>query len=403
MMRPLLSSTIALLGSLAVSGFAMAEPSALSKELAEKGLKATEERLAALPSPNPPDLFALAGIRFLSGVEAALQLRWQTGLQADWSEIPILRLPIPQNPAARAFTGEDLDTLLQGIDADMGAAREALAQLGDQQFQLEIAMNDLWFDINMNGSRDAGEDVGEVAGLTLGAGRMRSIDIIEPVVRFDTADAAWLNAYTHLLSAFTDVAMAYDPASAVDRVAAANAKIAEFHGTTPFNTAFDMMFGAQADRVAIILYALASKPDQERAASAHQHLLQVIAENRRFWSLVAIETDNDKEWIPNDKQVSGLGINMPPGMAEHWQAVLADAEAILTGKLLVPHWRFGAEAGIDVSLMFKDPPQLDLVSMVQGEGFLPYVRKGPQANAQSWREFERLVLGDSVLFAIFLN
>ncbi|GAB1395638.1 hypothetical protein MASR1M65_04150 [Saprospiraceae bacterium] len=174
-MRPILAAALAL-----IPGLALAEPSALSAEIAAKGLKATEERLAALPQPNPPDLFALAGLRFLSGVESALQLRWQTGLQADWSELPILRLPIPQNPDARPFTGADLGTLLSGIDKDMEAAREALAQLGDQQFVLEIAVGDLWFDINMNGTRDTGEDVGEVAGLTLGTGRMASVEMIAP-------------------------------------------------------------------------------------------------------------------------------------------------------------------------------------------------------------------------------
>ncbi|GAB1364521.1 hypothetical protein MASR1M32_37570 [Rhodobacter sp.] len=396
-MRSLLAAAFALTPCLA-----LAEPSALSAEIAASGLKATEERLAALPAPAPPDLFALAGLRFLSGVESALQLRWQTGLQADWSELPILRLPIPQNPDARPFTGADLDTLLTGIDADMEAARGALAELGDQQFQLEIRLADLWFDINMNGTRDSGEDVSDVAGLTLGAGR-GGVAVIDPSVRFDSADAAWLTAYTHLLSAFTKAALAYDPGAAVERVTTATAKMKEFHGTTPANTAFDMMFGAQADRVAIILYAMASKPDPALAAEAHQHLLQVIQNNRRFWALVEVETDNDHEWIPNDRQVSALGLNMPPGTGTHWQAILADAEAILTGQLLVPHWRFGAEAGIDVSLMFKDPPQVDLVAMVQGEGFLPYVRKGPQASAQSWREFENLVWGDSLLFAILLN
>ncbi len=396
-MRPLLVAAVTLL-----PGLALAEPSALSAEIASKGLKATEERLAALDTPTPPDLFALAGLHFLSGMESALQLRWQTGLQADWSELPILRLPIPQNPNARPFTGADLDTLLTGIDSDMEAARSALAQLGDRQFQLEIRMSDLWFDINMNGVRDSGEDVSEVAGLTLGGGR-GGVAVIDPSVRFDTADAAWLTAYTHLLSAFTKAALAYDPAAAVERVTASAAKMKEFHGTTPANTAFDMMFGAQADRVAIILYAMASKPDATLAAEAHEHLLQVIQNNRRFWSLVEIESDNDHEWIPNDRQVSALGLNMPPGTGKHWQAVLADAEAIVTGQLLVPHWRYGAEAGIDVSLMFKDPPQVDLVAMVQGEGFLPYVRKGPQASMQSWREFESLVWGDSLLFAVFLN
>ena len=281
-MRPLLVAAVTLL-----PGLALAEPSALSAEIASKGLKATEERLAALDTPTPPDLFALAGLHFLSGMESALQLRWQTGLQADWSELPILRLPIPQNPNARPFTGADLDTLLTGIDSDMEAARSALAQLGDRQFQLEIRMSDLWFDINMNGVRDSGEDVSEVAGLTLGGGR-GGVAVIDPSVRFDTADAAWLTAYTHLLSAFTKAALAYDPAAAVERVTASAAKMKEFHGTTPANTAFDMMFGAQADRVAIILYAMASKPDATLAAEAHEHLLQVIQNNRRFWSLVEI-------------------------------------------------------------------------------------------------------------------
>ena len=35
--------------------------------------------------------------------------------------------------------------------------------------------------------------------------------------------------------------------------------------------------------------------------------------------------------------------------------------------------------------------------------FLPYARKGPLASAQSWRDFERMVSGDAMLFAVFLN
>lgn len=398
MRLPLIAATLSLL-----PGLALADPSPISSEIAATGIHATEARLAALPAPTPPDLFALAGLRFLSGVESALQLRWQTGMQADWSELPILRLPIPENPAARPFAAQDIVTLLTDLDADMGKARAALDQLGSQDFALEIAVSDLWFDINMNGARDSGEDVGAVAGLTLGAGRLATVDMIAPTIRFDTADAAWLSAYTHLLSAFAEVGLAYDPAPAVDRVIASSNAMRALQGTTPPNNAMDMMFGRQADRVAMILFAMAQKPDAAHAASAHDHLLATIGDNRRFWALVAKETDNDSEWIPNEKQVSGLGINMPPGMAEHWQAVLADAEAILTGKLLVPHWRFGGEAGIDVAAMFADPPALDLVSMIQGEGFLPYVRKGPQASLQSWRDFESLVWGDSILFAVFLN
>ncbi len=86
----------------ALSGPALADLT-LSTEIGTTGIAATAARLSALPSPTANEAFALAGLRFLSGVERALQLRWQTGVRADWSELPILRLPIPENPAARPF------------------------------------------------------------------------------------------------------------------------------------------------------------------------------------------------------------------------------------------------------------------------------------------------------------
>jgi hypothetical protein len=381
---------------------ALAERSPLSSEIAGTGIAATEARLAALPTPGPTDLFALAGLRFLRGVERALQLRWQTGVRSDWSELPILRLPIPENPGARAFTGADLTGLLTGLEADMDGARTALDQLGTQDFVLEIALADLWFDINMNGARDAGEAMADVAGLTLGGGGF-GVAVQDPVVRFDTADAAWLAAYTHFLSAFTEVALAYDPGPAVDRIAAASAQIYALWGDTPPDTALDMMFGRQVDRATMILQALAQEPDKARTAAAHAHLLAMITENRRFWNLADAETDNDHEWVPAEGQSSALGLMMPPGTAAHWQAVLADAEAALKGQVLIPHWRYGAEAGINLAKLFADPPQVDLVGLVQGEGFLPYAEKGKRLSLASWSEFERLVQGDAMLFAVFLN
>lgn len=376
----------------------------LSSEIGTTGLAATAARLAALPNPSASEAFALAGLHFLSGVEGALQLRWQTGMRADWSELPILRLPIPENPAARPFAPADITTLFQGVTADMDAARTALAAIGTQEVALDLRLSDLWFDINANGTREAGEDVSAIAGLTLaGAGRFGTDMAQDPVIRFDTADAAWLSAYTHFLSAFADIALAFDPEPAAARVIASTAALQNLWGDTPPPNAMDMMFGRQVDRAAIILVALAQKPDAARAASAHAHLLGMITENRRFWSLVEAETDNAQEWVPNDRQTSALGLPMPPGTGARWQAVLADAEAILNGTLLIPHWRMGAEAGIDVKAMFMNPPPVDIITWAQGEGLLPYARKGPRATAQSWRDFQSVVQGDAALFAVFLN
>ncbi|MCX7286081.1 MAG: hypothetical protein NTW20_00570 [Rhodobacterales bacterium] len=375
----------------------------LSAEIGRSGIGATEARLSALPAPTNEDLFALAGLEFLGGVEAALQLRWQTGIRADWSELPILRLPIPENPDARPFAPADFTTLVTGLDADMDAARAALTQLGDKPFALEIRLADLWFDINMNGTRDDAEDIASVTGLTLGGGRLVAAPVADPVIRFDTADAAWLSAYTHFLSGFAATALAYDPEPAIQRVMDSSAAIYALWGDTPPPNAMDMMFGRQVDRVAMVLFALSKTPDKALAMDAYGHFLSMIEENRRFWTLAALEDDNDREWVPNDRQSSGLGILMPPGTGERWQAVLADAEAVLKGDMLIPHWRFGAEAGINLKKAFENPPAVDLVTWIQGEGLLPYAEKGPRMTMTSWNDFERLVSGDAILFAVFLN
>ncbi len=387
----------------AASAPAPASAETISQEIARTGIATTEARLAALSGPTNEDLFALAGLRFLGGVEAALQLRWQTGIRADWSELPILRLPIPENPAARPFVPADFTALVTGLDAGMDSARAALTQLGDRPFALEIRLADLWFDINLNDRRDAGEDVASVAGLTLGGGRMIAVPVADPVIRFDTADAAWLLAYTHFLSGFASTALAYDPEPAIQRVMDSSAAIYALWGDTPPPNAMDMMFGRQVDRIAMVLFALSKTPDKTLAMDAYSHFLAMIEDNHRFWSQVELETDNDREWIPNDRQVSGLGIALPPDTGKRWQAVLADAEALLKGKALIPHWRFGAEAGINLKKAFENPPAVDLVTWIQGEGLLPYAEKGPRISPAAWNDFERLVSGDAILFAVFLN
>ncbi len=386
---------------------AMATPAAadttLSAEIGMNGIAATTARLSALPQPLPDEAFALAGLRFLGGVERALQLRWQTGVRADWSELPILRLPIPENPAARAFAPADITTLFAGISADMQAARDALAQV-QGEVGLDIRVADLWFDINADGKRDEGEAVFAVAGMSLAGIAPWGMQVPQdPVIRFDTADAAWLGAYTHFLSAFAEVALAFDPEPVVARVLASAQAAKALWGDTPPPNAMDMMFGRQVDRAAIILLALQQQPDPARARAAHAHLLSMVTENRRFWALVEAETDNDREWVPNDRQVSGLGLPMPPGTGARWQAVLADAEKVLKGELLIPFWRFGGDAGIDINALLQNPPPVDIVTMIQGEAFLPYAKKGPRATAQSWRDFQDIVQGDAALFAVFLN
>ncbi|MCB5408683.1 hypothetical protein [Pseudogemmobacter faecipullorum] len=397
MRRILLATALALL-----PGLALADPLDLSRQIGAQGLATTGAGLAAVASPAADQQFALAGIRFLGAVERALQLRWQVGLEADWTELPVLRLPIPANPEAREIRGADITALLGGIIADMEGARQALPAEG-ADFALEIDLADLWFDINASGGRDAGEDLVTVAGLALGFGGSWQPKPGELVIRFDSADAAWLEAYTHLLAGLATTIQAYDPGPATDRIVNASKEIYALWGESQPDNAWDMLFGKQVDRLTILLRAMEQKPDPALAKAAHDHFLKMISANRRFWPLVLAESDNDREWVPNEAQVSALGIALPEGTVAHWQAVLTEAEQVLNGALLIPHWRYGAEAGINLKKLFDDAPAIDLIGMIQGEALLPYAEKGPLMSGQAWSEFERMMQGDALMIAVFFN
>ena len=398
---PALSLTLA--AALALPAAAETDVSAM---IAADGLAATEAHLAALPEPSPNEIFALGGVQFLGGVEAALQLRWRVGLtDGAWSMLglPFLRLPIPENPAPEPFDPVMIETLFADVVTDMEAAAEALDAIGDgDEVGLRLALSDIRFDIDTDGVRDAGEGLAEVAGVMLlgGFGDVPAL----PNVRFDTADAAWLSAYAHLLAGIGNTVLAIGPADPMRRVLETGQGYLDIAGPPQPQNAFGIAsYATELDLVAMIIFALEQQPDAERARAARDHFLAMVADNRTFWARVARETDNDAEWIPNKAQVSALGLPVPPETGPRWLAVLSDAEKVLMGELLVPYWRLGPGAGLNIGAMFEDPPPLDPIGMIQGETFLPYAERGPLANTRALRDFEALVGGDAPLFMVWLN
>lgn len=372
----------------------------LSSEIAERGIGPVAERLAAVRQPEPDERFALGGLRFLGAVEKALQLRWRKGMTADATDLPIFRLEIAENPAPEPFVPGDVPTLLTALYAEMGRARAALDGIGDAEFGLEIRLGDLWLDVNGNGRRDRAEDVLDIARLAFGRG---GPDLADVVVRFDTADAAWLAAYTHFLQGVSALALAFDPAPAIERVLAGQARMRELSGDAPPETAQAMTLDRHVDRLAMVWFALQQRPDAALTRAARDHFLAMIAANRHFWGLVEAETDDHAEWVPGDGQTSALGIALPPGTGAAWQVVLDDAEAVLTGEKLIPHWRLGPEAGINLARMLQTPAAVDIPGWIQGTGLLPWAEKGTPLSPESWRAFVRIVGGDSILVAVFLN
>ncbi|MFN3210347.1 MAG: hypothetical protein ACE369_15340 [Roseovarius sp.] len=160
---------------------------------------------------------------------------------------------------------------------------------------------------------------------------------------------------------------------------------------------------ASIDALYVLLSALEQQPDPARIRAAHADWLAMIAHNRTFWDRLAQETDDDREWIPNATQTSALGVEIPPRVAEGWQKILSDAEAVLEGRLLLPHPLLPSGHGINVASYVADPAPLDPIDWVHGIGATPYTARGPRITAQSWQAFQRLTGGNAGGFALFLN
>ena len=377
----------------------------ISQEIARAGLAATEIRLTEAAATDA-DRFALGGVQFLRAIEQSYQTRWQTGLSDPTGMLPLLRLPVAANPDPAAFDPATLVTIFADASVQLGRAQATLSAIPDSAgFGVEIALSDLWFDVNLNAARDAEEGLMDIAGPALlgwqWAGRDPATPF--PTIRFDGADAAWLAAYAHLLAGISDLIRAYDPTEPISRVIAARARMETLGTFDP-----DMIFGTQGpvdavDIAAMLLATLNQTPDKARMASAQQHFLAMVVQNRVFWARVAMESDNDREWLPNDKQQSALGLTLPAGTGAVWQGVLADAEAILTGTRLVPYWRLNAPAGVNVARMFTDPAPIDLAGWIQGWAALPYLEQGVLVSAESWQAFESLTSGNAMLMALYLN
>lgn len=378
----------------------------ISAEIGTNGLAATEARLAALPGPTDADRFALGGVRFLGVVEHALQQRWQIGLTDTMSMLPFLHLPIDENPNPAAFDPAVIASIFRDTALGMDAARAPLAEIPEtSDFGLEIALSDLWFDINANKTRDPGEDMMAVAGPMILGWQWGERDPATPapVIRFDVADAAWLSAYTHLLGGISETVLAYDPTAALTKTLTSRAEMAKLAPIEP-----DLFFGSRSsfdavDMVATVLGTLNQTPDAARATAAHGHFLAMVADNRAFWARVAAESDNTNEFLPSDSQKSALGIEVPQGTGTMWLAVLADFEKMLKGEALVPFWRLDEGAGVNIGKMFTDPRPIDVAGWIQGADALPYLQKGPVVSGTSWRAFEQMMGGEAMLFTLFLN
>ena len=371
----------------------------LSAEIAATGLAPVIARLEGISAPTPSENFALGGLRFLRTIEFGMQQRWAMGLN-DPLGLPLLRIPLSYNPAPASFDPAVIAMIFRDTANGMTSARAALDSLAEgAEPVVELDLAAVWLDVNVNATRDPGEGLLDLVG-----GMIQTDSPPAPnslTVRFDAADAAWLSAYTHLLEGLGDLVLAYDPTAAVRLVTDSRQRMipgadagAQDYLARDYGIFFDVGYA--------VIEALDQPPDASRSRAALDHFRAMVADNRRFWALVAAETDNDREWLPNDAQQSAFGITLPRGTGTVWLAVLDDLDRLLTGDLLMPHWRFARE-GVNVARMLSEPAPIDLAGWIQGSAAIPYLEKGLMISSASWGAFEQMLDGRGMLMAVYLN
>lgn len=370
------------------------------------------KQLAADPK-NDEARFGLGMLQFLQAVEHLAQSLYHYGLQdaARNSPVPIVRLPLPENPQPNKIGYTDLRKVLQTLIDDLTKAEATLAQVQSADVKLPIHFGQIRLDLDHDGLANDDEALWKIfVRMNRGAEVIRA-DAEQFLIVFDKADSTWLQGYCNLLMAMCESALAHDGKELFERTGHLFFKRVE--SPYPFlaqgRRAFDFGGVDVADVIAFIHLINLPVTEPERMKSALAHLEKVITLSRQNWRELLAETDDDREWIPNPKQTGVIpNARVNQQMVSGWDEFLAEADALLAGKKLIPFWRSAAPEGhapegVNLRRVFTEPKTFDLVLWMQGTGAAPFLEKGPLSTPDVWQRLNRLFNGEFVGFALWFN
>ncbi len=392
------------LGRMTTSAWAAA-PDAdalLSSGSFNEGVAALEAHLKVEPKDDVARL-GLGVTQFVSAVQRLGQSMAVYGPQQPnfilWPTVVPSDVPAPAEPLTyptlRQINQEWLDDLAK-IDA-------TLAKLTSEEIKLPL-------------------HVGRVT-MNLGTAETRSLTLL-PVLRqfqltqngreadfvivFDRADVDWLRGYCHLLSALSEIMLAYDGQELFD----ISAHRLFQHAVIPHPFLLEpnrspvggwFQFEEIADAVAIIHMLRFPLVEPKRMPVALAHIEQTLSLSHQMWKRIQAETDNDREWIPGTKQKGAINVAVTQEMLDNWMQALTETEQIVQGKKLLPFWRGKPTRGVNLRKAFLEPRPLDIVLWVQGTAATPYLEEGELTKPDTWQQINRAFGGQFVGFGMWFN
>ncbi|MFN0196257.1 MAG: hypothetical protein ACKVT0_05900 [Planctomycetaceae bacterium] len=386
----------------------------LVEEYLQKGdLAGGHEALTARLKSNPDDQqarFGLGMLQFLQAIEHLGQSHYKYGLLKERGRnIPLLRLPVPENNDPQELTYEAGRDVLKTFLADLEAAEKTLAKIGDADVKMPIHFGLIKLDLDGDG-KAANEE--SLWGIYTRVAMMQAADtppeeVAKFVIQFDTGDAYWLRGYCHLLMFFGEVGLAHDSKELFERTGhifwPKTVTPHEFlrNGRKVFEIQADTDI---ADLIAFVHLLRFPVVEPERMTSAWEHLKGMTDLSRKSWKAILSEKDDVQEWVPNPNQTGVIpNVRVTKEMVEAWHDFLGEMDQILEGKRLLPFWRGNGDQGINFKRVFTEPREFDLVLWIQGTAATPYLEAGSQTDEAVWERLTRVFQGEFIGFAIWFN
>nr|WIE93816.1 hypothetical protein P9270_012165 [Mesorhizobium sp. WSM4875] len=410
----LVALTLLLLLPFAYAKAASPDPAALfeAKTVSERN-RALAALEAAAPS-DPASAYAAGAGEFFTALEILASGLHRHGFESPQSfMLPLMRLPVPDNPSPEPLTYEKFRAILIAFRDRLEKSAATLGSVPvDADIGMVVDLAHAGINLNEDGNIAPDESIAAIM-----ASLSRGVDASDAApslaFRFDRADGFWLQGYAEFLMAQADFWLAHDFKAMFDgsfHMLFPHAKLPLQDALVPPDGGMSGSIFASEWRFAdfISLVHLVNWPviEPERRKAARRHLLEMIRLSREDWKAIRAETDNDREWLPGPQQkgVNPLtSLEVGEAQVQAWLAALTMAEDLLEGRVLLPHFRVIGK-GINMKRVFDEPKPFDLVLSITGPAIAPYLESGKILTSDDFNQIQREFGGAGFLiFALWFN
>lgn len=369
-----------------------------------EGAQAFAARVKQLPGDSQAH-YGLGMLRLLQAVENLAQNLHRYGLKPASPQLPVVRLPVPANASPEPLNYATWRAVLQQFSDDLEQAASVLAQVNDPDVKLTLPVGMIRLDLDGDGKAGEDETFWKVFTTVAWRAAKLSDEQKEFAIGFDAADVHWMIGYTHLLRAMIEAWLAHDTEDFYRQTAhlffaGAESPYGDL-GTRAENRGMDV--DQIVDAVAALHLVHFQVDSPRRMSRARDHLLKMIEQSRRCWQFALAETDDDREWIPNAKQTSLTPLTVDAQRIAAWKQFLEEAEAVLQGRKLLPHWRVRDGRGINLKRVFEEPRPFDLVLWVHGAAAVPFLEEGELVTPETARSLNGAFQGRFLAFAVWFQ